>query len=173
MPCSGTTLAEIMNDTKVRLNLMQPVQALFDEHGTIVKTFLLAFFVSLNVRNLDRTFRSIDSRSVRRGRDDENVHQSNRTAPRNRSESESFARASAFRRRIDGRSRHFDGRFDESGRTVRAASSHEQRSAEERRTDSTVTTFADRTFTNDDHRSDAVASPDEEIVRLDRRRRTE
>lgn len=34
--CLGTKLEEIMNDAKIKLNLVQPVQTLFDENGAIV-----------------------------------------------------------------------------------------------------------------------------------------
>ncbi|CAF1130188.1 unnamed protein product, partial [Didymodactylos carnosus] len=37
--CSGSSLEEIMENSKLKLNLMQPIQALFDETGQLIERF--------------------------------------------------------------------------------------------------------------------------------------
>jgi len=36
--CFGSNLNELMENAKLKLNLMQPIQALFTEHGELVKS---------------------------------------------------------------------------------------------------------------------------------------
>jgi hypothetical protein len=39
--CFGTTLNELMDNAKLKWNLMQPIQALFDENGQLVCVLIL------------------------------------------------------------------------------------------------------------------------------------
>lgn len=43
--CFGSNLNELMDNAKLKWNLMQPIQALFTEHGQLVKfDFFLSIF---------------------------------------------------------------------------------------------------------------------------------
>jgi hypothetical protein len=53
--CFGTTLNELMDNAKLKWNLMQPIQALFDENGQLV-----CFFSSLKLRKIPKINFSID-----------------------------------------------------------------------------------------------------------------
>jgi len=37
--CFGSNLKELMDNAKLKWNLMQPIQALFDENGQLVRIF--------------------------------------------------------------------------------------------------------------------------------------
>jgi hypothetical protein len=39
--CFGSNLQELMDNAKLKWNLMQPIQALFDENGQLVRIFFL------------------------------------------------------------------------------------------------------------------------------------
>ena len=41
--CFGSTLNELMENAKLKLNLMQPVQALFTENGQLVSLMSIRF----------------------------------------------------------------------------------------------------------------------------------